>query len=563
MNTSTTSCSLDLSPTTIAAWRDGALPADESRRIAAHVSACPACQREIARAESLDEALRRLPMPASDGSLWRDVRAGMANNRRRPPTSRQTVRRMVGAGSALAAVLLLALGFAQLFRLHGAVTGARPGATGTIGATATIQGTPAPLPTAIPALPAIAGARPAWQPGNFPAAGITFGDQSTDILSFAVAPSDGQTAYACYSTTDSAGSQIRIYRTANSAQTWTLLTTFSAPHVQTTDCTPQVDALDTGRALVSVTGQDLQTLQTTRWHELTEDGGATWTKLTYDDQPYGIATVKGQTYALRMQAVGTQPNGQPIYGERLVVSSDHLRTWRPIDQQLLAVGQRVTQFWARPDGALLVETAVAQGSSSTLPLTPTATQEHPPYYSTPLWQSTDGGNTWNIMPPPILSGDLIMGAVTVGKPTGQQPWRICARETPPDGRTFVGIICTFDGGQTWSVRPYLCASAPCPAVTPIGFAGDGDTLAADNSLLIMAPDKNVRLGLYRLPAHASQWEYLGPANGSNTFFYAPASHGGVLWLFAGGIAVHANLSGVIGGHLGSVPTTALAAASYP
>ena len=561
MATTNTSCPLDLSPTTLAAWRDGALPTDASRRIAGHVSTCLACQREIARSESLDEALRRQPAPASDGRLWRDVRAGMANSRSRPHRP-QTVRRMVGAGSALAAVLLLAIGFAQLFRLHSAVTDVHPAATGTISATATIQGTPPPLPTAIPALPAIAGARPTWQTGNFPAAGITFGDQSTDILAFAVAPSDGQTAYACYSTTDSAGSRIRIYRTANRAQTWTLLTTFSAPHVQTSDCTPQVDALDAGRALVSVTGQDVQTLQTTRWHELTEDGGATWTKLSYDDQPYGIATVKGQTYALRMQAVGTQPNGQPKYEERLVASSDHLRTWRPIDRQLLAMGQSVTQFWARPDGALLVTTAL-DSASFAAPLTPTATQDQPSHNGAPLWQSADGGGAWNVLLPPILSGDLSMGAITVGQPTGQQPWRICARETPPDGRTFVGIICTFDGGQTWSVRPYLCASAPCPAVTPIGFAGDGDTLAADNSLLIMAPDKNVRLGLYRLPAHASQWEYLGPANGSNTFFYAPASHGGVLWLFAGGIAVHANLSGVIGGHLGSVPTTALAAASYP
>jgi len=558
MPTTNASCPLDLTPTTIAAWRDGALPADESARIAAHVPGCSACQREIANWESLDDALRRQPTPASDGRLWRDVRAGMASNQRNHSrTNRQTARRLIGAGSALAAVLLLALGFAQLFRLHSATTSVHPGAT------ATIQGTPTPLPTAIPALPAITGARPAWRPGNFPAAGITFGDRSTDILSFAVAPTDGQTAYACYSTSDTTGSQIRIYRTANRAQTWTLLTTFSAPHNQTSDCTPQVDALDASRVLVSVWGQDMQTLQATHWHELTEDGGATWTKLSYDDQLYGITTVKGQTYALRMREVGTQPNGQPKYEERLVASSDHLQSWRPTDEQLLAQGQSVTQFWARPDGELLVMTAITQSASSTSPLTPTATLEHPPYNSTPLWQSADGGATWNILPLPRLGGYLNMGAVTVGQPTSQQSWRICVRETSPDGRTIMGIVCTFDGGQTWSVRPYLCASAPCPTGTSIGFAGDGDTLAADDSLLILAPNAHSQLGMYRLPAHSSQWEYLGSANGSNAFFYAPTAHGGMLWLFAGGVTIQANLSGVIGGHLGSVPTTALAMAAYP
>ena len=52
---------------------------------------------------------------------------------------------MVGARSALAAVLLLSLGFAQLFQLRGNVT-YHPTST------ATAQGTPTPLPTAAPRL---------------------------------------------------------------------------------------------------------------------------------------------------------------------------------------------------------------------------------------------------------------------------------------------------------------------------------------------------------------------------------------------------------------------------
>jgi len=48
MTTANASCPLGISPMTIAAWRDDALPSDEAARIAAHVSGCEACRRETA-----------------------------------------------------------------------------------------------------------------------------------------------------------------------------------------------------------------------------------------------------------------------------------------------------------------------------------------------------------------------------------------------------------------------------------------------------------------------------------------------------------------------------------
>ena len=285
MTTANVSCPLALPPTTIAAWRDGALSAAESARIAAHIAGCVACQRELAMYDSLDNALRRQPVPASDGRLWRAVRAGMTSNRRPRNTSRK-MRRMVGATSALAAVLLLALGFAQLFQLRGNVT-YHPAST------ATVQGTPTPLPTAAPPSPAVRAASPNWQPGNFPTSGITFGDKSDDILTFGVAATDGATAYSCYSTTNQAGSLLRMYRTSDRAVHWTQLVQFPMPHFQTSDCMVQVDALDANRVFVSIMGQDFQTLASEQFHELTEDGGATWTKLSNDDEYYGMTTVNG------------------------------------------------------------------------------------------------------------------------------------------------------------------------------------------------------------------------------------------------------------------------------
>jgi anti-sigma factor RsiW len=137
MTTANASCPLAIAPATIAAWRDGALPGDESARIAAHVSGCEACRREIALYESLDDTLRRQPVPQSDGSLWRAVRAGM-DNTHRPRNTRWTVRRVAGAATALAAVLLLALGFAQIFQARGNVI-YHPSST-----TTSVQGTPTP-----------------------------------------------------------------------------------------------------------------------------------------------------------------------------------------------------------------------------------------------------------------------------------------------------------------------------------------------------------------------------------------------------------------------------------
>lgn len=556
MTTANASCSLNIAPTTIAAWRDGALSSDESARIAAHVSDCAACRQEIALYESLDDALRRQPVPESDGRLWRAVRAGMADNRRRH-ASRRTMRRVVSATSALAAVLLLALGFAQLFQLRDDVSN-HPRATATA---TTIQGTPSPIPTAVPPSPAVRGASPNWQPANFPTSGITFGDRSTDILTFGVAATDGATAYACYSQTDHAGSLVRIYHTSDRAVHWAQRARFSLPSVQVSECIVQVDALDANRVLVAIWGGNLQTQQEVRFYELTEDGGATWTKLPYSDLLYGIATVGGRTYALRDQVVGKQSDGLPKFEHHLSVSTDHLRSWQPIDTKLIAVGQGVSWFWLNPDGELLV-TAVAIPAAQEG--TPTPLPGQVVYNSTPFWQSGDGGAHWNVLPPPILSGNVSMGAWAVQQPIEHgQSWRLCFNEMSSDSRSAMGIVCTFDGGHTWAARPYLCTSAPCSAEGPIGYIEFGETLAADGSVLLIAPDKSMRLGLYRLPAHSSQWEYLGSVNGSNALVYAPISTGGgVIWLYAGG-GSPSNLSGSIGSHLGSLPNVLLSTAIYP
>ena len=558
MPTTNASCPLDLTPTTIAAWRDGALPADESARIAAHVPGCPACQREIVRLEALDETLRRQPVPTSDSSLWRDVRARMANHRGvHSHANRQTTRRIVGAASALAAVLLLALGFAQLFRLHGAVTGVHPGAT------ATIQGTPTPLPTAIPASPAIPDKTITIQAANLPVQGVRFDDKSPDILTFGVAATDGATAYACYSTSDQTGSRIAIYRTSDRAIHWTRLAQFPVPRFQTSDCLVQVNTLDASSVLVNVMGTRYQDNQPEQWFELTEDGGASWAKILQSDANtstmlYDPATADGRVYALYQQSVSGHPESSQSH---LSVSTDHLRTWRALDTGLVGANQQVTHFWARPDGGLLVEVSTLM-DNGLLGKTPVEQS---------LFTSRDGGAHWQPFAIPLPPGEaLVVGTgffpgFLVQIPTRNAPWRVCAGYAAPGNqRSYDGVVCTFNGGQTWSVRPTLCREAPC-STQSVGVAS-GDpigtwTLTADNSLLTssLAPSSESQVGLYRLPPDSSQWQYLGAAS---SFFYAPTAGGGVLWLYSGGTYLP-HMSGSLGDHVAQAPKTLLATATYP
>ena len=319
-----------------------------------------------------------------------------------------------------------------------------------------------------------------------------------------------------------------------------------------------MDTLDANRVFVNVLGQNMQTLLGISLNELTEDGGATWTKISYDDTNnpalfYDATSVGGRAYALYQQ----NGNGsQATYTRHLSVSTDHLRTWQPIDSGLIEANQQVSHFWVRPDGELLAEVSTMAKNGIGI-LTPVDQS---------LWISHDGGAHWESFAVPLPTHEALIPGIgfLVQLPTGNAPWRICASYSAPGDRSQVdGIVCTFDGGQSWSVRPVLCTNAPCSASVP---TSENDislwALTADNSILRISPDSASRVGLYRLPAHSNQWQYLGTVNGSSAFLYASSSGGGVIWLYAGGTYL-AHLSGNIGGHLGSLPSVLLSTASYP
>lgn len=539
MTSSATSCREGIAPATLAAWRDGALSPAEAARIAAHVAECPACRSELATYQLLDDALRRLPAPEPDGRLWRAIASNLNDERRRPERRPGvTLRRVASSVVAMAAVLLLALGFAQALRSHVSSTG---GTSTTATATPAPQATLPPLPDAPPASPAVDGSHINWGQANLPV-------QSSNgqvSVNFAIVPGHGETAFACNVESDRNGSTLTLFRTTDRAQHWTTLKQLSEPNLSVSECMVQVDALDANLVLAQVRAQNNQTFADLTWYEVTENGGATWTRLDSTVSINDTATLNGKTYALRWQ--WTDQNHAT---ENLAVSNDHLRAWRTVDDTFVGAGGVVTNFWLNPNGELLAEVANLNTSSPSSAATPTATAmpNHLPDSQVTLWRSSDGGAHWTAFPMPQHASGFVTDVV-VAQPVTGHPWYVCAQYLVGQARTPL-IGCTFDGGHTWSARPQICTAAPCDS-GPASHYRYLFTMASDGSIIIstVAPGSDSQLGLYRLPRGATKWQYLGPTPGSNAFFFAPTSQGGVLWSYAGGNYLDmGRLTGVIGGH---------------
>jgi anti-sigma factor RsiW len=356
MTPATMQCPERVAPATLAAWRDGTLSAADAAHVTAHVPTCPACRAVLSSYDTLDDALRRQPAPEPDERLWRAVQHGMHGTRRMRHASKPA-QQLGGGLAALAAVVLLALGFAQVLHSR-VVTTVHTSATATT-ATPAPQGTPTLLPTAVPASPVTNGPRPSWQQARLPVEPLT--DQ--DILTYAVVPGHGESAYACHAISDRAGGTLTFYHTTDRALHWATLTQLKEPGVDVSDCMVQVDALDGNRVLVQVFGQNMDTFKEVVWYEVSEDGGATWTRLDESATLYGLSTWSGRTYALHLQVTDPQHATQ-----RLSFSTDHLHTWRPVDQSLVGPYQGVTNFWLSPSGELLAEVTTWRGTPRRRPL---------------------------------------------------------------------------------------------------------------------------------------------------------------------------------------------------
>jgi hypothetical protein len=480
----------------LSALQDGDLPASEATRIGAHLAGCVASQARLADYDALIQAMRAQRAPVADERLWRAVHARINHNNQTragtsPPTE-NTPRRLLGSLAAVAAVLALTLGAALLLS-----SGPRPG----------VVTSAQPTPTRTPAI------MNGWTQATLPA-GFTLSGPS-----LAIAPSDGNTVYACVTAQDAKQQSKRgisvnqIWVTHDRGAHWSHLT--DPPGTPANQCFLQVDVLDPG--IVVAWGRSIPLYSTPPvgtppilgaqggggFAAITLDGGHTWEQRTGDAAPggtYELATANGTTYAVRCCP------SDPASAERLTVSHDAMRSWSPIDAAIVAAGQGVSDFFYRPDTGELLADAF---DVNTL-------DRH-------LWRSADGGSHWSRLPSPATG---FFDFYVAQQPASGQPWRLCAETFKPahsadiDPGPPTGIVCSADGGHHW-------ASRPLPPLSDSGFALRGVTKAGD---LLSQANGSHAATLYRLPSGGDQWQALGATPEANlSATYVPDPGAGVLW----------------------------------
>jgi hypothetical protein len=385
-------------------------------------------------------------------------------------------------------------------------------------------------------------------------------------VDFAVAPSDGTTAYACHPVPPEgveAVQQVQIWVTHDLGAHWTHVGNLPELGWTFTSCPIDVDMLDSNRILMFLETQSPQTHTNVLEFWASSDGGVTWSKIaTVLSQPTAanpldfidqIATVGGKTYAVITTDISwptavptptprplpttfpSQPNtGQlPKFSStHIMVSSDGMHTWQPVDEPLLAaVGPNyfISEIWAQPGPGgqpILLADVGTYGDF---------------YGPQMLWESRDGGAEWAQLSAPSLDG-IVARASTTG-----HSWYICGWSWAgsPDN-IQVRLACSVDGGITWTPRPALrtCQSCEDTKAWPYILSPQYIYIAGNGSLVMEAGPRNYSNSsnnLYSLPVNSSHWQYLGPMPQSDGLLYAPAptsmgggpSSGGYLWGYPG------------------------------
>lgn len=482
-------CPLGLSSETLAAWRDEFLPATEARRIAAHVARCDACRARLADFERLAHPLRAERTPEPDERLWLAIRASLARTPQRARTGwRDAASGMNGGGgrnrrtwgtlAAVAAVVLLAVGFASLF----AVLRPGHGTTGT--ATPTISPRISPTTTRTTSTGPIQWqAFASWPQGQ---SGPSAEDTFPSIA-------NANTAYLCEPPASaSANEQIWVTQNLtapNHGAQWTHAGDLPIAHQQVNTCALEVDRSNPATLLATVGPQT----GTTDRNFSSLDGGATWREIA--QQPLffhgsflsGLASYQGRVYAL---AATTSPNPPQLDNATILVSSDQMRTWQPIPGSV-----RYDTFWLNPGNGELL----AHGANSRQ-----------------FVFSDDGGQTWHAFQDPLPFDTY---AYVAQAPVKDQSWVICGLALPSGASSSTGpahtAVCTEDLGKAYTTLPNL-PDTPAGAYDPagdiqlVGITSDGSVLAMlGNGGIPKTQPSPTGYPLWRLPPGGTRWQSLG------------------------------------------------------
>lgn len=462
-------CALNVSALTLSDYRDAALGSVERERIARHLPTCARCRQRLEGYERGAAALRAERVPIPDERLWRGVYATMGQRSRSSHRASFPSRRVIGGLCAVAAVVLLVVGFARL--LNRAPAGK------------VLVGTPLD-----------------WTRANFTA-------QSVGAFSTLAPVGDGTTAYACTPTQPN-GLPPAMYVTNDRGATWTMIATL--PVGPENICAMVGDQTEPTRALVLVWNSATSEAPITSPDAVyaTQDGGQKWTRITTLPANQGVvsvATQRGITYLL-----ATMPGGA---SDALYTSTDAMKTWKQDAQDVGA-------FWLEPDGTLYYTTEATgetgQGGASVTTLT--------------LHASTDGGKTATTVVGPHPQQFIVRTAASAtSQPLicaasdssgsqiddvscssdGGQTW--IPRNTPP--------LPSASAGQSQQ------ASLPPPEVFAVD--SDGSLLGASASY---GGDGFVQFALYRLAPGGTEWESIGTMPSGTTFqLFAGTGVPSVLW----------------------------------
>jgi hypothetical protein len=448
-----------------------------------------ACRQRLAAFDDLAASLRSERAPEPDERLWQAISAtGSPSHIRllRWP-SLTPVRLSWSRVSAVAAVLLLTVGFLALFSLHRPTTPVQPAPTATL--------IPAPSATETPGL--LPAHRLTWHPIN----------EATQIRVVAFA-GDGESGYMCDVGDDPQGiGTLSIWHTSDRGADW-----IPARVVPTdpgiAECQLIVDAFDPSVAALAWVprgggaGDSFDGLMTT------VDGGVTWQAVPSEPlrRINQLDSRGGVIYALRETATSTGSVESHLWA-----SADRMRTWRQVDYGLPTY---MSGFWLQPDGVgiLIVQSGAPDASPS-------------------LWSSPDDGATWQELDVPVsLPTYSVARFAPFGMPSNglvarslQGQFHICESNLAAANSNELGqsplAMCSTDGGATWHghAMPPLASSPGSSAATSLlAITNDGALLATG-------------LGtLYRLGATADRWQSLGPLP-EPAVVYCPAPGTGMLW----------------------------------
>ncbi len=386
-----------------------------------------------------------------------------------------------GAASVvtLFVVLLVVVGAATILRRPGSAGAFLPLPTPTAHATAVAS-------TATPQIPMLTWRKESLPANAFTGAGAGQSPFAADAA-FAVAPSNGDVAYICQ--TPATGAP-HVWRTLDAGQSWTKLP--DPPDGGFQSCGLLIDQNDSMDPLVSfATVPYLSDIQISSGYAATYTlvaGGAQWRQLNGGPVAFNnvsqFASWHGDYYATFGSSTPTSLQST------LSVSTDGMRTWRPIDHQIV-VGDTLAPsgetgeiaFWVQPvTGALLAKTynSVRTGE---------------------LWYSSDQGANWQevVLPPSPVSevgetGDWVTGAsIWAQYLTAGQTFQICVWFTEGRDRGAKSFYCSHNRGQTWvkAVSPQAGIDLPLLMLT------DGALLAESGPDYFLTPGCDPHLATER------------------------------------------------------------------